>query len=161
LLVWAVSHRRWGALFGLASALLAAAGVAWLIDRDVFNQYTTLMSESPPALFRSTTFGTWLRLIFGWDHFWLQYLPPIVGLARFTATLLQHRTNWNWADRLPAIILISVLTAAYGSWTFDLVVALPAVIQVAADLARRDRPRALKPYLAANLLAMICWFGLL
>lgn len=160
LLVWVVTYRRWGVLLGLAAGLLAASGIALMFDRDVFDQYLTLMSESPPAHFRSTTIGTWLRLSFGWDHFWLQYVPPLAGLAWLAALLVRHWRSWTWTDQLPIVVLVSILTAAYGSWMFDLVVALPAVLRVTADFARVGFARAATPYLAANLLAAIAWFGI-
>ena len=56
------------------------------------------------------------------------------------------------------LILVSFATASYGAWPFDLVILLPAVIEIAAGLSfSRDRVRtmlALVLYIAINLAAL-------
>ena len=42
---------------------------------------------------------------------------------------------------MPLLLLVSFVTAAYGAWPFDVVILLPAVIQVAVRIARKpNRP---------------------
>jgi hypothetical protein len=59
---------------------------------------------------------------------------------------------------MPMLLLVSFVTASYGAWPFDLVILLPAVIQVAASIAATaDRRRALLAgavYLAFNAVAL-------
>jgi hypothetical protein len=42
---------------------------------------------------------------------------------------VRHRKTWDWIEQAPLIILISVLTAAYG-WTSDQSVSLIAILQI-------------------------------
>ena len=43
----------------------------------------------------------------------------------------RYRLDWNWRNRLPMVLTLSVLTAAYG-WPFDEVVLLVPVLMIAA-----------------------------
>jgi hypothetical protein len=56
------------------------------------------------------------------------------------------------------LLLVGVLTTAYGGWPFDLVVLLLPVVALAADLSRTGSPRlwgtAVAAYLAVNGLAL-------
>ena len=69
---------------------------------------------------------------FGKEHFELQFVPPVLGLVWGCLYWRRCRHNWRWDQELPLILLVSVLTAAYGAWPFDLVVLLLPVIEVAA-----------------------------
>jgi len=55
-------------------------------------------------------------------------LPGLVGLAIYWR---RYRLDWTWRDRLPMVLSLSVLTAAYG-WPFDEVVLLVPVLMIAA-----------------------------
>jgi ABC-type antimicrobial peptide transport system permease subunit len=39
------------------------------------------------------------------------------------------RTNWSWLEQAPLVILVSLVTMAYG-WSLDLVTALVAIVQI-------------------------------
>ena len=54
----------------------------------------------------------------------------------------RHKHSWNWTERLPILLLVSVATSAYA-WTFDQVVLLPALMQSAGWLVRRPLTRYL------------------
>jgi hypothetical protein len=140
LLLWCLHTRRWRVLLGGAGAGLAALGVALWFDPDVLAQYAQALSTRPPAQYRSPTLGTLLRLAVGAGSFRLQFLALLPGLAWFVPYWLRHRRDWSWLQRLPLMLLVSLLTAAYGAWPFDLVLLLPAVLQPAAALARSGRP---------------------
>jgi hypothetical protein len=51
----------------------------------------------------------------------------------------RYRTDWQWSERLPLILIVSLTTSAY-TWTFDQVVFLPAIIQGASWLVRQRLP---------------------
>src|SRR5690348_15051055 len=67
-----------------------------------------------------------------------------------------RRTCWSWSGHLPIVLLVSLVTTAYG-WLFDQIVLLPAVMQVAVPLLRRRRLRlqALTAYLGTSALMML------
>ena len=149
LLLWAVSGRRWRVLGGGAAAGLALVAAALLCNPDVLGQYWHTLTTSPPAQYRSPTLGTVLRLASGEDNFRLQFLALVPGLAWFVPYWLRHRRAWSWEERMPALLLVSVLTAAYGAWPFDLVLLLVPVLHLAAAVARDGRPRVVSAAVAA------------
>jgi hypothetical protein len=140
LLLWAADRRRWRVLAGAALAGLAATAVPLVCNPHVLGQYWETLTARPPAQYYSPTLGTLLRLAFGESRFGLQFLPPLAGLAWFAVMWRQHRAAWDWADRLPVLLLVSMLTAPYGAWPFDVVVLLVPLLRVATAVARNPRP---------------------
>jgi hypothetical protein len=158
LLLWAVRGRRWSVLGGAAVGLLAATGLALATNPNALAQYADVMAHHPPAECLSPTLGAVLRAAFGRERFWLQFLPPLVGVAWLVPYWLRHRCDWDWQEQLPLLLLVSLLTTSYGAWAFDLVVLLLPVLRSAAVLGRAgQRPvalAALAGYLAVNALAL-------
>jgi hypothetical protein len=159
LLLWAVHGRRWSVLLGAATALLAATGLALVTNPHALAQYAAVMTHHPPAECLSPTLGAVLRAAFGRERFWLQFLPPLLGIAWLVPHWLRHRHSWDWQEQLPPLLLVSLLTTSYGAWAFDLVVLLLSVLQVAAALGHVGRRSvalvALAGYLAVNALALV------
>ena len=56
-------------------------------------------------------------------------LPGLLALGWYWN---KHSRQWQWRDRLPAVLTLSVLTAAYG-WPFDEVVLLVPVLMIAVQ----------------------------
>ena len=79
--------------------------------------------------------GSYLRLVFGGQHEWLQFLPCVVGLGWFVGYWMRHRGAWTWEERLPLLLLVSIGSAAYF-WKHDFILGLPAVIALAIQVAR-------------------------
>jgi len=80
----------------------------------------------------------------------------LVGIAWMVPFWRAHRTCWSWSGHLPIVLLVSLVTTAYG-WLFDQIVLLPAVMQVAVPLLRRRRLwlQALTAYLGTSALMML------
>lgn len=139
LAVWALRRpgpTRWKVLAGgvLAGALATAIPVA--CNPDVLGQYRDAMTHRTPEQWKSPTLGSLLREVFGAERFDLQFAPTLLGLAWLVVVGWPDRNRrWDWPDRMPLLLLVSFVTASYGAWPFDLVILLPAVIQVAAELA--------------------------
>jgi hypothetical protein len=152
LILWIGRQRRWGVLGGGLLAGAAALGVALLFNPAVLGQYWHTFTSQPPAQYRSPTLGTVLRLLLGEEQFRLQFLAMLPGLVWFVPYWLRHRQHWDWNERLPMLLLVSLLTAAYGAWPFDLVLLLVPVVQMAATM-RRSWLLASGAYLAINGLA--------
>ncbi len=157
-LLWAVRERRWWVLGGTAAGLAVATGLALAPNPHVLRQYADVMTHHPPAECLSPTLGAVLRMSFGRQRFWLQFLPPLLGVAWLVPHWLRHRRAWDWQEQLPLLLLVSLLTTSYGAWAFDLVVLLLPVLGTAAVLARPGRRSlalgALAGYLALNALAL-------
>ncbi len=157
LLLWALSRRRWPVLLGGGLTGLAATAIPLAINPGVISQYLQALMSEPPFYWASPTLGSVLRLLFGLDRHWLQFLPSVVGLVWFTLHWRTHRHTWNWRDQMPLLLLVSIVTTSYG-WEFDQVVLLLAVMQAAVWVFNHDR-RAVKglvltAHLTITILAM-------
>ncbi len=136
LLIWAVHQRRWSVLLGGALTGIAMTGIAMALDPGVLGQYWHTFTTDPPAQYRSPTLGTLLRLAVGGGSFRWQFLPLLPGMLWLILHWCRHRGAWEWSTQMPLLLLVSVLTTAYGAWPFDLVLLLLPVVAVAAELSR-------------------------
>jgi hypothetical protein len=156
LLLWCIQERRGYLLLGGALAGVAAVGLALLCNPSVLGQYGHALTQQTPQ-YHTPTLGTLLRLGLGEDRFGLQFWPLILGLAWFVPYWLRHRHHWDWSERLPPLLLASLLTTAFG-WLFDLVLLVLPIMQVAVQLHREGSRRswiaALLVYGAVNLLVL-------
>jgi hypothetical protein len=131
LILWTLERRRWALLVGGSVALLALMILPLVANPHVLDQYRYAMTHQPPQML-SPTLGALLRLAFGLEHLWLQFVPQVFGLAWLGIYWLRHRKSWRWAEQTPVLLLTSFLTTSYGAWPFDLVVLLIPVMQAAA-----------------------------
>ncbi len=144
LLLWTTQTRRWRVMAGAALALLAATAAALLANPAVIGQYLAAMTADSPLIWATPTFGSLLRLRFGFERRWLQFVPLVPGLLWLWVYWRRHRNRWQWTAHLPLLLLVSVVTTAFG-WSFDQVVLLPAIlgsVKHAADLHPVRPPQA-------------------
>jgi hypothetical protein len=134
IIAWVVDQRRWTVLLGAGATLLAATVIPFALNQQVLVQYLEALANRPPERFYSPTIGTFLRLLFGPDKFWLQFVPVVFGLTWFVWYWLRHRASWRWAEQLPVLLFASYLTASYGAWPFDYVVMLIPLILMAVQV---------------------------
>jgi hypothetical protein len=134
LLCWAVRERRWKVLAAGAATGLALTAIPLAIDPALLQQYWHAITSQPPAQYRSPTLAHCLRVLIDPGNFRLQFLAMIPGLAWFVPWFYLNRCRWDWKEQMPLLLLVSVLTAAYGGWPFDLVLLLVPVVQIAARL---------------------------
>jgi hypothetical protein len=148
---WIITRRRWKVLLGLGSvlALLCVAMTplrpTWALD------YGAAML-SPPLYWQAPVLGTLLRMLFGWDRTWLQYVPSLVAGVLVLIALNGRRITLEWRDIAGPLLLLSVPTAAYG-WSFDHLVLLLPYLQMVSWLSElRHRNLSLSLVMAAALL---------
>lgn len=134
LLFWSWKYRRWGALLGLAAALAASTVIVWLANPAFLQQYLYAVDNFPPTDWATPTIGGALRLFFGTQHFWMQFVGPAIGMLWLALYWKRHATSWDWVANAPLLVLVSMVTSAYG-WTSDQSVALVAIIAVFAVYA--------------------------
>jgi hypothetical protein len=158
LLLWSLDRRRWSVLLGGGIGGLTATLIALACNPAVIAQYREAMGHHPPEQWISPTPGAFLRLLFGEEKFWLQFLPTLAGLVWFVPYWIKNRKTWDWAQQMPLLMLVSYVTASYGAWPFDLVVLLLPIVQVAVLVQTADRRAlvalALGAYLLINGLAL-------
>jgi hypothetical protein len=149
-------------LGGGGLALLAAVGIAMLANPQVLSQYRYALAN-PPSGNITPTFGAFLRLAFGEERTWLQFVPTAIGLIWFPVYWLSHRRTWTWEFQVPMLLLVSFLTTSYGAWVFDLVILLVPILQAAvwacSDRERRLVQLALGCYVAINGAALAMNLG--
>jgi hypothetical protein len=133
---WSLANRKWAVLAGGATALGAALGISWLVNPLLIQQYLYASTNYPPTQWATATLGAELRMLFGPEHFWLQFVPPAIGGIGFCYYWLRKRQTWDWIEQFPRLLVVSTATAAYG-WTFDNTAVIVAVVQIAAMLFTR------------------------
>jgi hypothetical protein len=133
----AVVNRRWRIVLGGVAAGVVATVIPMSLNPDVWAEYVEAYRSSPvpPSKWVSLTLGVILRLAYGTDQFWLQFVPMGLVVVGFGWHWRQHGKRWNWADQLPSLVACSFVSAPYGAWHFDLVLLLlPILHRVAALL---------------------------
>ncbi len=136
LLLWSIRMRQWGVLLAAAGSTAALLGVAAACNPAVVSQFLHMATHDAPRILVSTL-GSLLRLAgmasTGVDRFWLQFVPSLFGLAWLVGHWRRHRCSWRWRERMPAILIASLVTTSYG-WIYDDVVLLVPVMQIATAL---------------------------
>jgi Glycosyltransferase family 87 len=147
LAMWAMRRPlpdRWKIIAGGLLVGLIATAIPLACNPHVLGQYWDAMTNRTPEHWKSPTLGSLLRELFGQEHFGLQFVPTLIGLVWLAAYgWANRRREWDWLDQMPLVLLVSFVTASYGAWPFDLVILLPAVIQIAAGLTRRGDLRGI------------------
>jgi glycosyl transferase family 87 len=130
LLLWSVQRREMRVLFGASVTILLGLLAALAIDPEALSQYLALVRSGYVWEYSSGAGGVLRSWLAPQSHS-LQFLPMLPGLLAFATYWHRYRLDWKWRDRLPMVLALSVLTAAYG-WPFDEVVLLVPVLMIAA-----------------------------
>jgi hypothetical protein len=155
LFCWAVQERRWKILAAGVTTGVLLTVIPLAFDPALLHQYWHTFTKEPPAQYRSPTLAHCLRVLLNPDNFRLQFLAMIPGLLWFGPWFYFNRRRWDWKEQLPLLLLVSVLTTAYGGWPFDLVLLLVPVVRVAAQLPRRLWAPAAVVHVAVGLIAAV------
>jgi len=149
LVCWAVDRRRWAVLLGGAMVLLAAMGVVLIVNPALLDQYRFAVTHYPPQQWATATLGAGLRMLFGIELFWLQFVPSALGGLWFLLYWRRYREGWDWKKQLPLIALVSAMTSAYG-WTYDYSIVLLAVLPVVVTLSGDNH----QPYVISKIVLL-------
>lgn len=123
-------------LGGILGGIITTA-IPMAFNPDLWDQYFAAYRDHPPAQWVSLTIGVVLRKLFAEDAFWLQFPPMLLGISWFLWHWKQHGRDWNWAEQLPILVIVSFVTAPYGAWHFDLVLLLLPVLHRGARLTQQ------------------------
>lgn len=132
-------RRQWALGAGLLGSPLVALLIVALMNPNALPGWFQALLESPAREWATPTLGAWLRLFFGVERVWLQFLPS--GLAvLFSLGFALRRWGQDWVNENNFLwwVLFSLLTMPYG-WTFDHVVALVALIPASIRLGWRPQ----------------------
>jgi len=154
LFFWVVHYRRWTVLLGSLVGLAAATLTAIAFNPSIVSAYLGAL-RTPSYYWVTPTIGANLRLLFGWDNYWLQFVAPVFTAMWFLIYWFRVRENWSWDRQMPIVLLLSVTTTAFG-WLFDQVVLL--FVPILIVLTGITRPRRFQVlnllfFVAVNTLA--------
>lgn len=148
ILFWAGKKTRRELLWAAAIATILATALVSMFEPRLLSQYLQATKAAPMLGRLAPGPGGLLRMVFGWDQHWLQFMPAALGTA---AALVMPR-KWRTT---PTLVTLSAATAPYG-WVFDQIVLLPALMWCAIRIAREGRGTAMwtASYLAINALLL-------
>jgi hypothetical protein len=128
LLFWVIQKRRWLIAISTSITILSLTLIAMVFNPHIIQQYLGMLQSYQISDWAVPTIGSYLRFFWlGLDKFWLQFLPTLLGGIWFIYYWLKHYESWNWVEKLPIILLVSLLTSPYF-WTYDLVILIPAIL---------------------------------
>lgn len=154
---WCFKRRRWEMLASICGAIALLAGVALLVDSRIFNQYLELVRTPYLSLNPSGMVAGLRSSLRARNTYWMQLVPPILGILWLSFYWRKHRDHWNWIEHLPALVAVSVLTTAYG-WLFDQTLLTVPIIALAGAQAKKTGglPRNLVAlYTALNVILIL------
>jgi glycosyl transferase family 87 len=135
LLLHSVRQKKWKELVSVSAMLGLLTGIALLIDRRAMFEYWQLSTTPYVKLFPSALGALLRRLPGAREMFWLQFVPTVVGVVCLAIQWRRFRDNWHWAEQMPFLVTLTVLSAPYG-WTFDEVVLVVPIVALAARYAK-------------------------
>jgi hypothetical protein len=159
LLFWIVQQRRWKILISIIITILSLTLVAIATNQYIIQQYLNMLQTYQISDWASPTIGSYIRYFwFETKQFWLQFLPVVLGGIWLTYYWYRHHDTWNWLNELPIILLISMVLSPY-SWTYDLVVLVPAValaaIWIATDWKNWTTPLMVFTFFGITILDLV------
>lgn len=159
LLFWIIQQRRWKILLSIIVTILSLTLVAVITNPHIVGQYLHMLQTYQISDWASPTIGAYIRYF--WletQQFWLQFLPVVLGGIWLIYYWYRHYETWNWVNELPIILLVSMILSPY-SWTYDLVVLIPAVvlatIWIANDWKRWSTALMLIIFLGISILDLV------
>lgn len=141
LLFWVIDRRQWkifyGALVGVATATL----LPLLLVPDVFSfylaQYSTQLAPRPLD-WQTPTLSTALAYLIGSNALWVRTIPTLLGFVWLIFHWKKNRNDWDWVKQTPLLLLTSQVATPFA-WTFDQILLLPALMEVAVWTSHSTR----------------------
>lgn len=161
LFFWIIEKRNWSFAVRTLVVNFSIMLIPLIFNTQVYDQYLNAVAgQSFAYKWATPTIGTYLRLIFGEEKHWLQFLPMATGMLWLLFYWVNRRKHWEWKQALPLILFISLITTFY-CWSWDYALILIALIQSLAWMTNREaisanfKITAILLYLFVNIFAII------
>jgi Glycosyltransferase family 87 len=154
LVFWVMRRRRWRFLGGWLAGAFVTGAAPVTFDPSIYARYLALIKTGDvirPFDWATPSLGTALATFFSIAGGWIHWSPSFAGALWLTWYWRKNAQVWEWRKHLGTVLLVSVTTASFA-WTFDQIVLLPAVLQVAAWMSRRKIPLGSRSIIFAHLL---------
>lgn len=150
LVLWCVTRRDYGILFGLSAVLAGCLLLTHVVDSSAWSQYLQMMKAENLQNEPIPTISLLFRAAINLHATWLQFVPMLAGTLWAIWYFL--RSDWNWQGPGLLLLTVSVMVAPYA-WLTDEAVVLPAVLHGVYRLA--ENRRSLTPFLVIMLPALV------
>lgn len=160
LLFWIVENKNWKFALKIIVVNSSLLSIPLIFNPQVYNQYFDAISAQSFAYEWATpTIGTYLRLMFGGEKHWLQFVPVAAGISWFLFYWFKERKQWEWKQMIPWILFVSLITTFYV-WHWDYMLIFIALIQTAVwmtneDISAKFKIAVIILYFILNILAFI------
>ena len=134
-LLWMVRERRFVPVLGALVFVGLNCAIALLLQPELFVQYGAFARIEVPDEDVVATAGAALRLAFGFERFWIQWIPAVIGIAWGIVRYHRLAGAWSWTEQLPLFAAVSWLSAPYG-WVYDMVLLVPTILDGAVRLEK-------------------------
>jgi hypothetical protein len=136
LVVRSWQKKQWKTLIAALAVTSVLSAAAIMVNPRIFQDYFQLTSGAYTQAYASGVMAGIRKPFGGVGTFWIQLVPPVVGLVWFASYFRRMKPTWSWTDGMPLLLTVSILTSAYG-WLFDQTLLVVPVIAVCAQAARR------------------------
>ena len=126
--MWIVLSCSYKILAGAAAALAASCALTYLVDPTAWADYAQMMHTAGLEKEYIPCLVVVLRLWLSPQSMWIQYVPPVLGVAWALSYFWKRRNAWEWEKHGNLLVLVSLLAAPY-SWIYDGGLAIPALLQ--------------------------------
>jgi hypothetical protein len=167
LIVWLLDQHQWKVILGAAAGGVIASLIPLMFAPDIFGQYLDLYSTNAapkPFDWKTPTLSTALGLLFGQSNVWIRYVPAAFALTWFVFHWRKNRSEWNWTQETPLLLLVSQATTVFA-WVWDQILLLPVLIYAAVWATRGGPTRsvvvAIVGFLIIDLAPILVMSGVL
>jgi hypothetical protein len=156
LLFWSIRQKNPTILLSALSGIIFGTLLALFSNHNILGQYIQMLREHPPESWKTATSGAFLCWLYGAENKWLQFIPSIFGGIWFIFYWRYHRSEWDWAARMPTILFACILTTPFA-WLHDEIVLIIPLINAYAFLSEVHssiKCRLMIPYFTINIILL-------
>jgi hypothetical protein len=136
LLLWVLQQRRWKILIAVLITFASGLTLAIVSNSNVIQEYIQGISNNSPLEWFTASLSNQIRILFGYELIWLQFLLTLFGLGWLLIFWFKYRHKWIWVEQMPIILLVSILTTPYA-WTDDHIILIIPILAIFAHFSNQ------------------------